>query len=1048
MTRPIPAVVDGRLQGSPAAAGIVLDTPAWFAWLADPATRSFAFTGPVGRLTARQESRARGGSYWTAYRRVAGVLRKVYLGKATEVTLARLSAAAAALSALDVPPAAAPSPAPLAAPASRPHPAAGSVPLLATKLYAPPTHPGRVPRPHLIARLDAGRDGALTLVAAPAGFGKTTLLATWLAHLQQPVAWLSLDEADQDPHQVLRYLIAALQTVAPGCGQTALAALASPQLPSLPVLLTTLLNDLAALPRPCVLVLDDYHVLRPPALHEAITFLLEHRPPTLHLVIASREDPPLPLARLRARRQMTELRAADLRFSMDEVATFLTEVIGLSLSAEQVAALEARTEGWIAGLQMAALSLQDHTDIDGFLAAFTGSHHYVLDYLVDEVLSRQPDHVQSFLLRTSMLDRLCGPLCDAVLGAAEAGGIAPALAPASRDVLRQLERANLFLVPLDDARQWYRYHHLFGELLRARLTSDMPRDAVAALHRRAAQWYEHAGTWPEAVRHALAAADWEHAARLLEENRMFIVRGHLQPMLGWLNAFPDAYVRSRAPLGIVHAIALMFTNDLAAAEARLREAEACIRPDTPDDQARSIRGQVATIRGNIHRFAGDMAGCVAWSRQALDLLPATEARLQAVALGNVANAYLLSGEVGPAAERQVAAAVTATRASGNPYATLRCITLLARLHVVQGRLGQAALTYQEAARVAAAPDQLRLLVGSAAYYVGLGDLLRERNDLMAAEEHLREGLDLVPGTLTVDDEFCTAGHIALARVQQARGEGAAALATLDACADLARERAFMVILMARLAAARAQVWLAQDQLAAAVRWAETSGLRVDDDLAFPREAEYLTLARVAIAQGRQPRAGQTVAAARRLLGRLLAAAEAGGRTGSVIEILALQALASQAEDDLAGAVHVLARALALAQPEGYVRLFVDEGPPMASLLTRLRATAPRDGAAAASRTYLDTLLAAFPRAQAATLGAESPGRQAVPAEPLSAREREVLRLLGAGLPGPEIARTLFVSPSTIKSHLKSLYGKLDVHSRDQAIARARELRLLDGAERR
>jgi LuxR family maltose regulon positive regulatory protein len=612
--------------------------------------------------------------------------------------------------------------------------------------------------------------------------------------------------------------------------------------------------------------------------------------------------------------------------------------MGLQLTAQDVSALESRTEGWIVGLQLAALSLHERSPngIAPFIAAFTGSNRYVVDYLADEVLLRQPEHVQTFLLETSILDRLCASLCAAVTrrdGAGNAAGPS-----ASQALLEHLDRANLFLIALDDERRWYRYHHLFAEVVRQRLRQTQP-DRLPDLHRRAGTWFEQQGLVADAVQHALAAEDWERAARWIEQSGLVaVVRGQVHTVLGWLNRLPEALVHTRPLLCIVHATALMYSNQLQAAEARVQDAERCVQVDTPADQARLIRGWAAVTRASSARFSGDLAQCVILAQQALDLLAETDI-LHPSAMVNASHAYLVSGDVTRGSEHRAAAVIAPLRAAGNLFTLLRSITNLARLQTLQGRLRQAAATYAEALQVALGPEGLRALVGGPAYYCGLGELLWERNDLSAAERHLQQGLDLVTGALIVDAETVALGYVALARLQQARGEHTEALATLDEFAQIAARRGFAGHLVARGAAVQAQVWLAQGDLPAAARWAEASGLSAEDDLDFPREVEYLTLARVRIAQARSDRAGmeRPLHDALHLLDRLLQAAETGARMGSVIEILILRALALQTQGDLAGALAALERALTLAEPEGYVRLFADEGAPMIDLLRRAQA---------------------------------------------------------------------------------------------------------------
>ncbi len=549
---------------------IVPESPAWFAWLDQ--VSSFAFVGKRGHYTARKEAKQRGDRYWSAYLATSKQLTKKYLGKSTDLSLARLEHIAGMLSTQDeaqVPPPASLSaastdgevetmPPPLLAQQRTPlHP------LLLTKLYVPRPRTHLVSRAHLVKRLQQGAEHALTLVSAPAGFGKTTLLAQWLVESKIPVAWLSLEPEDNDPTRFLSYLIAALQTLDAQLGTTALALLRTPQPPSPEAVMTVLTNDLSERSGGDVaFVLDDYHTIIADSIQRGMTFLLEHLPPQLHLILATRADPPLPLARLRAQGQLCEVRAADLRFSAAEASAFLQAVMGLDLEASAIATLESRTEGWIAGLQLAALSLQGRADVSGFLVAFTGSHRYVLDYLSAEVLARQPAPVQQFLLHTCLLERLSGPLCDAVR---EQEG--------SQAMLEALERANLFVVALDEERHWYRYHHLFAEVLRSHLQQAEPT-LVPELHRRASNWYEQHELPAEAVQHALAAPDVELAARLIEPIALPVtLHGQIYTVLGWMEALPEALIRTRPFLCVYHASLLTFTNQLEEAEARLQEAE-------------------------------------------------------------------------------------------------------------------------------------------------------------------------------------------------------------------------------------------------------------------------------------------------------------------------------------------------------------------------------------------------------------------------------------------------------------------------------------------
>jgi LuxR family transcriptional regulator, maltose regulon positive regulatory protein len=787
-------------------------------------------------------------------------------------------------------------------------------------------------------------------------------------------------------------------------------------------------------------VLDDYHVIESGAIHEALAFLIEHLPPRMQLVISTRADPSLPLARLRARGEMTELRADDLRFSSEEAATFLNQVMGLQLAAHDIAELERRTEGWIGGLQLAALAMRDRADVAGFIAAFTGSNRHVVDYLAEEVLGRQPEELRTFLLQTSILDRMCAPLCNAVTGHTD-----------GQTTLERLEHANLFVIPLDDERRWYRYHHLFADVLRQRLRQEHP-DLVWALHHRASGWFEQQQLVTEAVHHSLAAQDWEIAVRLIESSGMTVVLGQQgQTVLGWIDELPEELVRERPDLCAIRALALVFSNHPDAAEASLQQAERCLRGDPTKDEARTILGRAAVIRAAIARFSGDLERCVALGRRALELLPETEAtaRERASAGTNAVLAYQVSGDVTPAKERPLEEAIASFRASGALIALLNGINHLARMRTLQGRLRAAVATYEEAAEVASGQYGARDLVNSAAYYVGLGDIHREWNDLDSAASHLRRGTDLVVGAIMVEADVAAHGYISLARMQQARGRPDDAFATLERFANLARQRDFAARLVARSEAAQVRLALMQDDLPAAVSWAEASELGFDDEPSYPREEQYLTLVRVLIVQGRLDPTGSYLDDALGLLGGLLGTAEDGGRMGSVIEILALRALALQAQHESSEALAALERALVLAEAEGYVRVFVDEGAPMEALLSEFLSAHRKGGRGAkqlTSLTYVRGLLAAFESPRTSTNPPPAAGfaqgeAQLLP-EPLTAREREVLTLIAEGLSNQEIADQLFIEVGTVKGYVHSILRKLEVDSRTKAVARARELHIV------
>jgi LuxR family maltose regulon positive regulatory protein len=1012
--------------------GIVPDSPAWFAWLEQ--VSSFAFSGKRGHYTARKEARQRGGRYWYAYLAEGEQLSKRYLGKSADLSLARLEHIAGMLRAQSethIPP-------PISSAARRtdgemetarrpqlvqresPH-----HPLLATKLHVPRPRTHLVPRAHLVERLQQGLARPLTLVSAPAGFGKTTLLALWCAESSMPVAWLSLEPEDNDPSRFLSYLVAALQTLDAQVGTIALAMLRTPQPPSPEEVLAVLTNDLLERGgEDFTLVLDDYHTINADPIQRGMTFLLRHLPPQVHLVLASRVDPPLPLARLRAKGQLTEVRTNDLRFDSAEVSAFLQTVMGLDLDASVTATIESNTEGWIAGLQLVALSLQGRTDVSGFLAAFSGTHRYVLDYLSEEVLARQPTPVQQFLLHTCILERLGGPLCD---GVTEREG--------SQAMLEWLERANLFVAALDDERRWYRYHHLFAEVLLKRLQQTEPA-LVSQLHRRASAWYEQHELPIEAVQHALAVPDYELAARLIEPIAPSVgLTGQLATALGWLNAIPEALAKTRPFLCVYHALLLTLSNQLEAAEARLQDAERGIQAEMPADRVRTIQGWVLALRGSIAGYAGDFLRAIFLAQQALELLPETELLPRVIATLAVAFASQEHGDATQVSEREITAADAFVRTTNMPFAAVSGITLLARLHVLRGRLRLAETTYEQVVQVVPRPEILRTIFRSLSYYFGLGDLLREWNDLEAAEQHLAQGMALINETRAVEPFVATRGYIALAHLEQARGNTREALAALDALAHLVERRRFSPHLVAKVAAVRAQLELAQDNLAAAIRWAHASGLSAEDeDLIYPREGEYLTLVRVRIAQARDDPAAPFLQDLLHLLDRLQRSAEAKARMNSVLEILVLRALALETQGDRARALSTLEQALLLAAPEGYIRLFVDEGTPMLALLHQAHAQS-------SVHSYVTTLLSAFGEQHDSDLPPTS-ARPGALAEPLTVREREVLGLLLAGASNREIARRLVLSVNTVKRHVYNLCGKLGVQSRTQAIIRARELSLV------
>jgi ATP/maltotriose-dependent transcriptional regulator MalT len=903
-------------------------------------------------------------------------------------------------------------------------------PRLETKLFVPRLRRGLVARPRLTERLNRVAESKLALVSAPAGFGKTTLLAEWLAAArdgERSMAWLSLGHGDNEPAPFWAYLIAALQTLVPGLGGSALSLLQGPQPPPMEAVLATLLNELSAVPNDIVLVLDDYHVVDAPDVQDGMGFLLEHLPPQMHLVIATRADPALPLARLRARGELVEIRAADLRFTPDEAAAYLNGTMGLELAAADVEALEARTEGWIAALQLAALSMQGRADVASFIASFAGDDRYIVDYLVDEVLARQSEDVRSFLLRTAVLERLTGSLCDAVTGRDD-----------GRAMLEALDRANLFLVALDDRRRWYRYHHLFADVLRARVVDEQP-DAVPGLHRRASDWFERHGERSEAIRHAMAAGDFARAADLIELAIPEMGRARQEvTMRRWMDALPGPHFESRPVLAAGYAGVLMQTGELERVDALLRAAERWLERTDRDvnrgrdsgatvvvdrDDLRRLPAELAMLRAGYARITGDLAATMDHAHRALEVVDRNDhlARGGAASLlglthwelGDLAVAYrwfadgMESLEKGAYVSDVVGGAVT-----------------LADIRIAQGRLDDAMRSYERGLRLALDRPGPPLR-GAADMHVGMADVLRERNDLAAGAEHLAASRAL--GDENGLPKNPNRWRVAAAGIRHAEGDVAGALDLLDQAegvffSDFSPD-------VRPIPAMKARLWISHGKLAEARGWARAHGVTATDAISYVRAFEHATLARVLLAEGRRDGAEGRLDEAIDLTRRLVAEAEGGGWNGAAIDALGAQALARHSRGDVSGALDSLARAFGLAEPEGYVRIFVDEGPAMEALLKE-----------AAKRGLAPSYIALIQAGFATTRGVAQRKRSLI--EPLSDRELEVLRLLTTDLSGPEIAAHLVVSLHTVRTHTKNIYAKLGVSSRRAAVRGAAELELL------
>ena len=926
-------------------------------------------------------------------------------------------------------------------------------PLLSTKYAIPPVRPELVPRTHLIARLSAGLERKCTLVSAPAGFGKTTLVSAWIHSVggsteygvgsrqeqasDSPLipysllptphfAWLSLDESDNDPVRFSRYVMAALQSALPGLDKAASNLAMAATAPSLTHALTVLINEIAVLgiekTSHLVLVLDDYHTIKASAIHDGLAFLLDHLPANMHVALVTRADPPLPLSRLRARNQLLEIRVNDLRFTPVEAAAFLNQVMGLHLSVDDIQALEVRTEGWIVGLQMAALALQSTGMLPGgggtagFVQAFLDSNRYILEYLVEEVLECQPDHVQAFLLRTAILNRLTGPLCDAVRGEADA-------ALSGQEMLEWLERANLFIVPLDNQSVWYRYHHLFADLLRQRLRRSEPA-LVPELHRRASQWYEQNGLIEQAIDHALIGEDMERAARLVERGaEAVMMRSELVTLLAWLEVLPKDLVRQRPLLCLYYAAALLLSGEPPAKIQTYLEIAAT--RSIPD----SVTHGTVVLRALLALWQGDMTQSLTLGQQALASLPEQNLFWRGIVTGNLGIAYMANGRDLDLAGRMLEEAASLGERAGSVMGAVIALCNLAELRIARGQLWAAKRLYDRALDLAVDHRGHHLPIGGMAV-IGTAGLLQEWNELQEAERLLVTAIDLTSEKLPI---WAVDGYLVLARVKQSQGDGKAAQEAIEQARTVAASTGATELDDWIVAAAQACLWIAQGHLDAAAHWARGRGLldrpvadAVDTGRSSPfyslYELEHLTLAELWIAQEDTRRALDVLAA-------LLARSSALQRTDSVIKILILMALAHHQLKHPDQALAALAQALGPAQSGGYVRTFLDRGPRMASLLRQALA----QGVAV---DYVQRLLTAYGP------GAAPPARSQTLVEPLSDRELQVLRLLAAYLSSTEIAEELYISANTVRFHLKNIYAKLNVHTRRDAVERAKELGLL------
>jgi len=1028
---------------------IPVESAAWWSWLKAGETTSFRFTCSAGNFTARREQK-QSGCYWYAYRRQQGKLHKAYLGKSVELTLQRLHTVAEILG--QSPSSTAPSASVVHivpddstsatfSPAEPVYPSL-SQNLLSTKLTVPPVLSTVVARPRLLQKLNQGIEHKLTLITAPAGFGKTTLLSDWQAaqngngqDIDAPtLAWVSLDAGDNDPIRFWSYCIAALETVYPRISEKVLSLLRLPQAASMETMLITLINTISVAQRTCILVLDDYHLLEAQPIHTALTFLLDHLPPQLHLVLACRIAPPLPLARLRVEGQLTVLSTDDLRFTGDETVVFFNQVMALGLSTSHIATLEDKTEGWITGLQLAALSLQELADPAHFISAFTGSHRYIVDYLVEEVLQRQTERLQQFLLQTAVLERFCDTLCTAVTGYTD-----------SATLLTQLERANLFLVPLDDERHWYRYHHLFADVLRNRLQQTQPQ-AVTTLYHKAAQWYEQRGLIAEAIHYALAAHAYPLAMNLIEKNveKMF-QDGEVITLKSWIDMLPAAVRQANPRICSAHAATYISINQLDRAEECLHDAERALETirranvENNDPQHTAyivlVTAELAVSYVSLHAFRGETALALALSERALALLPEDSIFLRSVVAASLATAYTLHGDV-LAAAKALIEAKAASQEANNTHVLLASVSGQAYLLMEQGQLHRAAEVYRQSLSQAAQPHGQVFPVASVAY-VGLGEIFYQWNDLEAALHHLEEGVTL--GEQWGYILLHTRGYVILARAKYASGDVEGAFqVTRKAEQQALHYNIAQAALWA--GATRARLWLAQGNSDAAAQWVQGAGLTLtlDAPLHYMNEYEYISLVRILIARGK-------LTEAETLLARLLQLTDAEGRMRSVIEVLVLQALLYEAQGNTTQALQALSRALSLAEPEGFIRVFAEEGTAMTTLLMKLihaKRTGHLSTTYPVSLNYVRKLLDVL--GMCVVLPTEVRFQSIVQplVSPLSERELTILHLIAAGMSNQQIADEMIVAVSTVKWHIKHIYDKLGVHSRTQMIARARELNVL------
>lgn len=920
-------------------------------------------------------------------------------------------------------------------------------PLLRTKLYIPLFRPNLIARTHLVERLASGLERKLTLISAPAGFGKSTLLSECAGRCQRPLAWIALDKGDNDPSRFLSYLIAALQRIEMEVGESAMLALLSPQPPALDSLITGLINEIAEIATPFVLVLDDYHVITNPEIQNALFYLIEHLPPNLHMIIASRADPPWPLARLRARGDMVEFRASDLRFTAEEATEFLNDTMGLKLTADDVVELESRTEGWIAGLQMAALSMKGRQDVSSFIKSFSGSHRFILDYLVEEVLEIQSSQLQEFLFKTAIFDRMNAPLCKAILGESQVSEMEipvgdgeeanKQILTSAQEILEYLDAANLFVISLDEERCWYRYHHLFADLLRSRLVETQAEE-IGKLHRRASEWYEEQGLVAEAVNHAIAADDFDRTAQLVSSHALaMIYHGELKTILEWLDALPEEVVTTRPWLCIAHAWGMVSAGQVEETEQMLNRAETGLTniDETQPEEVERILGHIFAIQTYASWLIGDIAAAIEQARKSLGYLPEWDLLIRAWSSSLLGSMLRIEGDLSAAGEAYSQSIAMSLRAGDYNFAI---DTLWERgvLEHRQGKLHQVMHTCQEALQLE--EDYVRSggrrLPATGYTYARMSMIHTEWNELEAAVQYAHQGVDLCRRWGLADAVIHS--YIALALALQASGDTQGALEATWLANEVALDISPWYI--AIVAICEVNIRLVSGDMEAAQRWAEKRDLNLEDKLTFQDMEDYFILAKLLIMQNKLDDAGKFV-------DRLVDLVASVGANGYLIKLLVYQALVLDAKGEEGAALDVLERAIRLGEAEGYVRTFTDADRRVGDLVRKLFRRP-----STISRNYRDKLSRAFrledrvvQRQSIQASGGLTPGERPVElVDPLSERELQVLRLLATNLTSTEIAEELYISPSTVRSHIKNIYSKLDVHRRYDAVERARQLKLI------